>query len=271
MSGRTVIVTGASSGIGEATARAFGQAGDRVVLAARRVERLQQLAAALPDSLVVPADLTKSEDVTRVAAAALARYGRIDVLVNNAGLGRYDWLERLPEEDIRAEIQVNMIAPILLTRAVLPAMQAQGRGVIVNVASVAGKISTPTMSIYNATKFGLDGFSEALRREVGPQGIRVCVIYPGPVAGTEFGAKRTKGAGLSAVSSRVRRLPGLQTSTARVAQAIVGLADHPRPRMVIPGIYNVAIALNSLLPALVDVFVSRAARRAHHALTGPQP
>ena len=271
MSGRTVIVTGASSGIGEATARAFGQAGDRVVLAARRVDRLQQVAAALPDSLVVPADLTKSEDVARVAAEALARYGRIDVLVNNAGLGKYDWLERLPEEDIRTEIQVNMIAPILLTRAVLPAMQAQGRGVIINVASVAGKISTPTMSIYNATKFGLDGFSEALRREVGPQGIHVCVIYPGPVAGTELGAKRTKGAGRSMVSSRMKRLPGLQTNTGRVAQAIVRLADHPRPRKVIPGLYNVAIALNTLFPSLVDVLVSRAARRARDAVTGSQP
>src|SRR3972149_914656 len=97
MSERTVIVTGASSGIGEATARAFGRAGDRVVLVARRVDRLQHLAAGLPDSLVVPADLSKSEDIARVAAEVLARYGHVDVLVNNAGLGNYDWLERLPE------------------------------------------------------------------------------------------------------------------------------------------------------------------------------
>jgi short-subunit dehydrogenase len=271
MSGRTVIVTGASSGIGEATARAFGRAGDRVVLAARRIERLQQLAVALPDSLVVPADLTKGEDIARLAAATVARYGRIDVLVNNAGSGTYDWLERLPEEDIRTEIQVNVLAPILLTRAVLPAMQAQGHGVIINVASVAGKISTPTMAIYNASKFGLDGFSEALRREVGPQGIHVCVIYPGPVAGTEFGARRAKGTGLRAVSARFRRLPGLQTNTEQVAQAIVALADRPRARRVIPGIYKVAIALNALVPGLVDGIVSRAARRARAAATGPSP
>ncbi|MBI3998662.1 MAG: SDR family oxidoreductase [Armatimonadetes bacterium] len=262
MSGRTVIVTGASSGIGEATARAFGRAGDRVVLAARRVERLQQLAAELPESLVVPADLTRSEDVARVASEALARYGRIDVLVNNAGLGKYDWLERLPEEDIRAEIAVNLIAPILLTRAVLPAMLAQRRGVVINIGSVAGKIATPTMSIYNATKFGLDGFSEALRREVGPQGVHVCVIYPGPVAGTEFGAKTAKGAGLTAAGSRWRRLPGLRTSTDRVARAIVDLADRPRPGRVVPGVYGVGIAINALLPSLVDLLISRVARRA---------
>lgn len=271
MGERTVIVTGASSGIGEATARAFGRAGDRVVLVARRVDRLQQVAAGLPGSLVVPADLTKGEDVGRVAAEALARYGRIDVLVNNAGLGTYDWLERLPEEDIRAEVAVNMLAPILLTRAVLPAMQVQASGVIINVASVAGKISTPTMSIYNATKFGLDGFSEALRREVGPQGIHVCVIYPGPVVGTEFGARRVKGRGLTAVSARLRQLPGLQTNTEKVARAIVGLADRPRPRLVTPGFYGVMIALNTLLPSLVDVVLARTTRRAREALARPEP
>jgi len=270
MGERTVIVTGASSGIGEATARAFGRVGDRVVLVARRVDRLQQVAAGLPDSLVVPADLSKSEDIARVAAEVLARYGRVDVLVNNAGLGKYDWLERLPEEDIRTEVQVNLLAPILLTRAVLPAMQAQGRGVVINVASVAGKIGTPTMSIYNAAKFGLGGFSEALRREVGPQGIHVCVIYPGPVVGTELGARRTKGTGLTAVSARFRRLPGLQTNTQRVARAIVGLADRPRPRLVIPTLYGVAIALNALFPSLIDRVVSRAAQRAR-ALAATQP
>ncbi|MDR7521957.1 MAG: SDR family oxidoreductase [Armatimonadota bacterium] len=256
MSGRTVIVTGASSGIGEATARAFGRAGDRVVLAARRVDRLNQLAAELPESLVVQADLTRSEDVARVVESALARYGTIDVLVNNAGLGRYDWLERLPEEAIQTEIQVNLVAPILLTRAVLPSMQAQRRGVIINVGSVAGKIATPTMAIYNASKFGLEGFSEALRREVGPQGIRVCVIYPGPVQGTEFGAKRS-GPRLGVTGPR-----WLRTSTDRVAHAIVGLADRPRPRLVLPWIYRVAIAVNLLVPGLVDTLVSRAARRA---------
>jgi hypothetical protein len=265
MSGRVVIVTGASSGIGEATARAFGRAGDRVALVARRVDRLQQTAAGLPDSLVVAADLSKGEDIARVTAEALARYGRIDVLVNNAGLGKYDWLERLHEEDIRTELQVNLLAPILLTRAVLPAMQAQGSGVIINVASVAGKISTPTMSIYNAAKFGLDGFSEALRREVRPQGIHVCVIYPGPVAGTEFGARRARGAGLAAVSSRFRQLPGLRTDTDRVAHAIVALADRPRPRLVTPPVYRVMVAVNTLLPSLVDAIVARAARRARAA------
>lgn len=256
MSGRTVIVTGASSGIGEATARAFGRAGDRVVLAARRVDRLNQLAADLPDSLVVAADLTSAGDVDRVAQSTLSRYGTIDVLVNNAGVGRYGWLERLTEDDILAQIQVNLTAPILLARAVLPAMQAQRRGVIINVCSVAGRIATPTTSIYNTTKFGLDGFSEALRREVGPQGIHVCVIYPGPVAGTEFGDH-------SGRSTLTRIRPGwTRTTTERVATAVVDLADHPRARRVIPGFYGVAILLNAILPSLGDQVLMQVARRA---------
>jgi short-subunit dehydrogenase len=262
MSGRVVIVTGASSGIGEATARAFGRAGDRVVLVARRIERLQQLAASLPDALVVPADLARPDDVERVARGTLERYGRIDVLVNNAGLGRYDWLERLSVAEIEAQLQVNLLAPILLTRAVLPTMLAQRRGVIVNVSSVAGRIATPTMSIYNAAKFGLDGFSEALRREVGSHGVHVCVIAPGPVEGTEFGAHGVAGRGLRAVRGRWRQLRWLRTNADRVAAAIVTLADRPRPRLVLPGVYRAMIAVNVLAPGLVDRIVGRAARAA---------
>jgi NAD(P)-dependent dehydrogenase (short-subunit alcohol dehydrogenase family) len=100
MSGRAVIVTGASSGIGAAVARAFGRAGDRVVLAARRLDRLQAIAETLPDALAVAADLSQVEDIGRVVSAASVRFGAVDVLVNNAGVGHYDWLERLTEDDI---------------------------------------------------------------------------------------------------------------------------------------------------------------------------
>ncbi|MGQ0569752.1 MAG: SDR family NAD(P)-dependent oxidoreductase [Armatimonadota bacterium] len=257
MSGRVVIVTGASSGIGEATARAFASAGDRVVLAARRIDRLNALAAELPDSLPVAADLSKTEDIARLVEAALARYGAIDVLVNNAGLGRYDWLERIPADDIRTEVGVNLVAPILLARAVLPAMQSRGRGVIINVCSVAGKIATPTTSIYNAAKFGIDGFSQALRREALHQGIQVCVIYPGSVAGTEFGSKPRPGS----TRIRVAQPKWLGTDTESVARAIVDLADRPRGQRVIPALFGVAITFNALWPGLVDRLVARVAAR----------
>lgn len=262
MSGRVVIVTGASSGIGAATARAFAQAGDSVVLAARRIDRLRDLAAQLPGSLAVQADLTRSEDIARIVQETVGKFGTIDVLVNNAGLGRYDWLERLPEDDIRNEIHVNLLAPILLTRAVLPVMQTRGRGVVVNVGSVGGRIGTPTMAIYNTTKFGLDGFSEALRREVGPQGIHICVVYPGGVAGTEFG-REAKRVNLGMTTPR-----WLLVTAEQVGAAIVGLADRPRPRLVMPWLFNATIALNVLLPSLVDAVVMRTARRARAETVG---
>lgn len=254
MAGRVVIVTGASSGIGEATAKAFGRAGDRVVLVARRVERLEALARELPDALVAPADLTQSEEIARVIDRTLGRYGQIDVLVNNAGVSRYDWVERIAEDHIRAEIAINLIAPVLMTKAVVPVMQSRRQGVIINVGSVAGRIGTATTSIYNTTKFGLDGFSEALRRELGPQGIRVCVIYPGGVAGTEFGRDRP-------VQLSVTTPAWLRLSTEQVAGAIVGLADRPRPRLVIPWMFRVAIAINAFLPSLVDAVVMQRVRR----------
>lgn len=265
MSGRTVIVTGASSGIGEAAAKAFARAGDRVVLTARRVERLEQLAAGMPETLIVPADLTKAEDITRIVFETLARYDRIDVLVNNAGLGRYDWIERLSDADIRTEIAVNLMAPILLTRAVLPSMLARRSGVIINVGSAAGRIATPTMAIYNATKFGLDGFTEALRRELRPRGIHLCVIYPGGVAGTEFG-DQSKRSSLGLTTPR-----WLLVTADQVAREIVGLADRPRARRVIPAIYGAAMALNALLPSLVDFVVMRATRRAQAARPAQAP
>jgi short-subunit dehydrogenase len=260
MSGRVVIVTGASSGIGEAAARAFARAGDHVVLAARRAERLRELAAELPGSLAVPADLEKGAEITQVVAATMEAFGRIDILVNNAGRGGYDWLERLPEEDIRQEILVNLMAPILVTKAALPAMQAQGRGVIINVASAAGRIGAPTLSIYNTTKFGLDGFSEALRREVGPQGIKVCVIYPGGVARTEFGRTAPR------VDLGVTTPSWLRLTAAQVAAAIVRLADHPRPRLVMPWVYHAAFAVNTLLPSAVDRAMASTVRRTRAAM-----
>lgn len=248
-----MIITGASSGIGEATARAFGRAGDRVVVTARRVDRLQRLATELPESLVIQADLTQADEARRIAGETLARYQTIDVLVNNAGIGQYDWIERLTDDEIRTEITLNLIAPILLARAVLPSMLAQRRGVIINVASVAGRIGLPTMAIYCTTKFGLHGVGEALYRELRPRGIQVCTIYPGGVAGTESGRQQ-----------RVR-LGGtpkwLRLTTERVAAEIVALADRPRPRRIVPWVFAPVVALNALIPWAVDAVTMRAARR----------
>lgn len=254
MTGRVVVVTGASSGIGEAAVRAFGARGDSVVFVARRRERLQAIAASVPDSLPIPADVTRPEDRQRLVEQTLARYGRIDVFVNNAGVGIYNWIDQQSEEAINQEVATNLLAPILLTRAVIRVMLPAGRGVIINVGSIFGRVAGPATSIYNATKFGLHGFTEALRREVGPQGIAVCGIYPGGVEGTEFTQHRR-------VAPQVTTPSWLRLRVDRVAQEIVALADRPRAERIMPSIFRPVVALNALWPTVVDAVVMRRVHR----------
>jgi len=256
--GKIVIVTGASSGIGAVSARAFAQAGAQVVLAARRVERLEAVAQAIratgADALVVPADLGQLADIQNLVRQTLARFGRVDVLFNNAGFGRLDWLEKLdPVTDIEALVAVNVLGVVQTTRQVLPVMIEQRSGHIVNMASVAGLIGTPTYSIYAASKFAVRGFSEALRREVEPWGIRVSLICPGGVA-TEF-------ASVARIHGRTRAAtPKLLTLTAEaVARAAVRLARSPRPPgiLVLPWPLRLTVWLNQSFPRLSDWLIER--------------
>jgi short-subunit dehydrogenase len=251
--GKVVIVTGASSGIGEATAREFGREGAKVVLAARRVDKLQTLAQEIgamstgAQAYVVQADLSKLEDIQKLVTDTIAIFGRIDVLVNNAGFGRLDWLENLdPVKDIQAQIDVNVMGVIQTTRQVLPVMIAQRSGSIINMCSMAGLVATPTYSIYAASKHAVHGFSEALRREVKPWGIDVSLIYPGGVV-TEF----TQHAGIKRKTNA--KTPKFMLLTAeQVAQAVVKLVRHPRRMWVIPWLWSVTVFMNRFLPGLVD-------------------
>jgi NADP-dependent 3-hydroxy acid dehydrogenase YdfG len=164
-----VIVTGASSGIGEATARLFGAEGYRVVLAARRLDRLQELQKEIEsaggEALPIETDVSDAKSIQALMDKTLATYKQIDVLFNNAGFGRTKWLEEMdPEKDIAAQIQVNLIGVIQATRAVLPHMIERRKGSIINMCSLSGFVGTPTYTIYAASKFGVRGFSDALRR-----------------------------------------------------------------------------------------------------------
>lgn len=250
--GKVVIVTGASSGIGEAAAREFGHAGARVVIAARRVERLLTLAHEIEalggDVLVVQTDMSKFGDIQNLVAQTLERFGRVDVLINNAGFGRLDWLEKLdPIDDIQVQMDVNVMGVIHATRQVLPVMIQQRNGSIINVCSIAGLVGTPTYSIYAASKHAVHGFSEALRREVKPWGIDVSLIYPGGVL-TEF----TQRAGIKRKTSA--STPAFMVLTAeQVGRAIVDLVHRPRRMWIIPWLWAFTVWLNRLFPALVDV------------------
>jgi NADP-dependent 3-hydroxy acid dehydrogenase YdfG len=254
LSGQVVLITGASSGIGAAAAREFARAGAQVALAARRAERLEALAHELgPAALPVPADLTQRADRERLVAETLAHFGRIDVLVNNAGLGRLGWLETLTAEEIEAQVNVNLLALMDLTRLVLPPMLARRSGHIVNIASLAGHIGAPTYAVYCATKFGVRGFSEALRREVAPFGVRVSWISPGGVAGTEFGER----AGLRR-RTRLTTPRRLQPTAEDVARAVVRMVRQPRREVILPWLLRLTVWINALLPGLTDRVVAEA-------------
>ncbi|MEW5872315.1 MAG: SDR family oxidoreductase [Chloroflexota bacterium] len=251
-----ILITGASSGIGAATARLFAQKGYRLALAARRFERLQALAEEIEaqggQALPITADLGRLEDIQNMATATLERFGQVDVLFNNAGFGRLNWLENLEaSKDIEAQVQVNVLGVIWTTQALLPHMIACRRGHIINMASIAGLIGTPTYSVYDATKFAVRGFGEGLRREVGVYGLRVSTICPGGVE-TEFG----EAAGFHR-TTRVTTPRPLVLSAEQVAQAVWGLVRRPRRLLVIPGIMLPAVWLNALVPGLLDGAIQR--------------
>jgi NADP-dependent 3-hydroxy acid dehydrogenase YdfG len=181
LQGRVAIVTGATSGIGEATAVALAGAGARVALAGRREDRLEQLAGRLEGALALPADVTDEDQARGVVERTKEELGRVDVLVNNAGVMLLGPIEGADTEDWRRMVSVNLLGLFYCTHAALPIMREQGSGDIVNVSSVAGRRATSFSGVYNATKFGVVGFSEALRQETVGSGIRVIVIEPGAV------------------------------------------------------------------------------------------
>ena len=192
-----VIITGASSGIGEAASRHLFSSGFRVVLMARRAERLQSLQAELEASnksspardpsrvLTVTADIRKKEECERLGSAAMRVFGRIDGLVNNAGFGQRGPIELVSVESIRQNFETNLFSLIALTQLVIPIMRQQGKGRIVNVGSVAGRIARPFSSVYDATKHALEAITDGLRGEMSPFGISVSLIQPGFIV-TEF-------------------------------------------------------------------------------------
>jgi short-subunit dehydrogenase len=181
--GKTAVITGASSGIGESCARKFVAEGARVVLAARSVEPLQRLVEELGDdvALAVPTDVSDPSACERLLEQAKSRFGSIDVLVNNAGRNSRGPLEELPMGEMLQILDVNLRGPMILTRLALPTMRAQGSGAVVNVASLAGRFPLDHEATYSTTKFALRIFSFALAEELRDTNVRVSVVSPGPV------------------------------------------------------------------------------------------
>ncbi len=252
-----VLITGASSGIGEAAVRAFGRAGYTVVLAARRYDRLQQIAAELKNergvrALPVETDVTDPAAVDACVQATLDHFGSIDVLVNSAGIGHLDWIENLSlASGVQKQLETNLLGAIYMTRAVTPGMQRVRRGHVIQVNSLAGFIAPPMYSVYAATKFGLRGFTDSLRRELLPWGIAVSGIYPATVATRfAFGTVAGRRTGMTTPSRLV-------LSPEDVAARIVGVVRRPRRSVYMPAWSRVIVWLAALSPAMVDWAMAR--------------
>lgn len=206
--GVVCVVTGASSGIGEAAARLLGERGAKVVLAARRLDRLRALSAEIPGSFAVRTDVTVSDDVEQLVASTLEHFGSLGVIVNNAGQGLHVPVEHLRASDLRAVFELNVVAPLTLMQAALPSLRASGVSSVVNVSSATTLRIFPGLGGYAATKSALNTLSTTARREWADDGVTVSLVYPS-VTATEFHQHLRAGQIVSGPWSQVPDAPEL--------------------------------------------------------------
>lgn len=261
---RIALITGASSGIGRATARLLSQHGLHVVLTARRVARLNDLAEEIRTqggtALVLPADLAQADSRIALIRQIRETWGPVEVLINNAGFGWGGDVASLPWETAQAMIEVNIAALVHLTTLVLPEMVARQQGWIVNVASIAGDMPTPRIALYSATKTFVQSFSEALYRDLRRRGVHISIVNPGPIA-TEFGQVAY---GWPEQKSRRGTTPD------QAAQAVWWALRRARKRVYVPWYYRPLRWLNLTLEWALDRGVHTHLRKWQHRLLGRQ-
>lgn len=230
-------ITGSSRGLGRAIVLAALERGDRVAATARTESALDDLAAAHPDRLLIlSADVTKPDQIDAAVAAAHERFGRLDVVVNNAGYANLSSVEDTPLDDFRAQIDTNLLGVIATTKAVLPILREQGAGRIINVSSVGSRVGNPGLGAYQASKWAVSGFTQVLAAEVAPLGVKVTAVEPGGMrtdwAGSSM-AIPTPSAPYEPTIGMLHRLfeSGLSPlgDPAKVAQAVLRLVDEPQP------------------------------------------
>jgi NADP-dependent 3-hydroxy acid dehydrogenase YdfG len=263
---KVVLITGASSGFGADAALLFARQGCRVVLAARRLDRLQAVVERIQaeggQALAIPMDVSNRRDIENMVQATIDAYGHIDILFNNAGFGRQDWLEKLdPERDIDTQVNVNLLGVIHTARAVLPHMLVRRSGHIINMSSVGGLIAAPLYTVYCATKYGVRAFTDALRREVSPFHIKVTGIYPGPAV-TEFDQHLGKNSSTHMFS----KLGWIKISSEYVARRVVDAARHPRRNVIIPWWFRIITGFDTIFPGVVDWILRYAFTRRFHTI-----
>ncbi|MFE2330061.1 SDR family oxidoreductase [Streptomyces sp. NPDC059385] len=216
--GRRWLITGCSSGLGQALATAVARAGDELAVTARKTSDLEQLAAAWPGRVIpVPLELRDASSCEEAVRTVVDRLGGIDVLVNNAGVGLFGAVEEVSDAELRDQLETLLVGPWRLTRLVLPLMRAQGHGHVVNVSSVAGRMAFPGLAAYVAGKHALEGMSQALAAEAAPHDIRVTVIEPGMFA-TRYGTSLTEAR---------HRVPAYDATNREMLEGTRGIADNP--------------------------------------------
>jgi NAD(P)-dependent dehydrogenase (short-subunit alcohol dehydrogenase family) len=259
---KIVLVTGGSSGLGRVIAEAFAAAGAKIVIAALEGDAVRKAAAEMQadgaDVLGVQADITQQADVDRLFADALASYGRLDVLVNNAGRSmRGKVLDTTPEQ-FRDLMELNLIALVRCTRAAAPHL-LQSRGHVVNIGSLAAKAASRWVGAYPATKHAVAAYSQQLRLELGPQGLHVLLVCPGPIERSDPRLYPLEG--LEDVPERARR-PGAGVQTKAIppqwlAAKVLRACEQRVPEIVIPAKARLLFALAQLWPSLGDWIVLR--------------
>jgi NAD(P)-dependent dehydrogenase (short-subunit alcohol dehydrogenase family) len=266
---RVVVVTGASSGIGRAAAIAFAERGATVVLAARSASALEEVAETCRghgrDALVVSLDVRDAEAVDNLARRAVGSFGRLDVWVNNAAVNLFAPIEQAPVELWHRVVETNLLGTYHGVRAALPWMREQGRGVIINVSSVLGKLGSPYQSAYVASKHGIRAISDCTRQELrDAPGIRVCTVLPGPIDTPLFRhAANYAGRAVKPVKPVI--------DAHRVADAIVSCAARPRREAVVGASTAEVLGWLRIAPGLVERIAARQVDKDHfeHRLSGP--
>jgi hypothetical protein len=246
LEGKIVVVTGASSGIGALAAQRLSERGAVVVLAARNAEKLNRVAASLAGPYrVLEMDVGSDASVKEGFDQVLTEFGQVDVLLNNAGYGKFESLDQMPISEFAEMMNVNYIGMVRCTKAALPSMKAARSGRIVNVASMAGKIGTAKSTAYTATKHAVIGFSSALRQEVREYGITVSTINPGPIDTPFFDIADPSG-------GYVNNVRWMMLKPERVAKAMVKAAEKGTMEINLPWIAGAGAKWYQMFPRLAD-------------------
>ena len=249
---KIVVITGASSGIGEKSAEIFAKLGANIILVSRNEEKLQEIAKQLSKFstkvLVHSCDVSKKDQVTVMGKTIIDKFGKVDVLVNNAGFGIHSPVSKITLEDMESQMMTNFFGMMYCTKIFLPKMLEQRSGHIVNVASVAGSIGIPGMAAYCASKFAMLGFSESLSHELKGTGVRITVVSPIMVKTNFFNHKSF---------DNMPRYSFTSISSKTVANAVVRAASSPRLEIVVPQFVRPIIWTKHTFPYLINPIIGK--------------